>query len=214
MSPVHRFFTPGDHFYTSDENEKNKVLNVLNFDYEGIEFYAFPTQVSGTIPVYRILYVGFDHIYTTSLEEKNNLIDATMDGSSNYLYEGIIGYVYSAAKEKTKAIYRLYNPEWVDHFYTTNEAEKNGAINSVGFTDEGVIGYAYTTLKDGIKCKQNSDCGPNGYKRKNYCSGNDVYRTYRSFTCNNKGTLSSSCSWQDQEILQTSCSTCVDGACR
>ena len=42
--PVYRFFNleSGGHFYTIDENEKNVVMEIDNFRFEGVGFYAYP----------------------------------------------------------------------------------------------------------------------------------------------------------------------------
>ena len=41
--PVYRFFNlqSGGHFYTADVHEKNAVMEMETFRYEGIEFYAY-----------------------------------------------------------------------------------------------------------------------------------------------------------------------------
>ena len=35
----------------------------------------------------------------------------------------------------------MYQPSIVDHFYTTSEAERENAINNLGYQDEGIVGY-------------------------------------------------------------------------
>ena len=45
----------------------------------------------------------------------------------------------------TIPLYRLYSPGVVDHFYTTNAAERDNAIQHLGYNDEGVAAYVYAT---------------------------------------------------------------------
>ncbi|MBW2981330.1 hypothetical protein KY343_00490 [Candidatus Woesearchaeota archaeon] len=65
----------------------------------------------------------------------------------------------------------------------------------------------------GVACDSDSDCGTSGWINAPYCSGDDVYQTYRTWTCYNPGTPSSSCSYSDQEQLKESCITCSGGTC-
>ncbi|MGD1917770.1 MAG: hypothetical protein ACFCAD_02095 [Pleurocapsa sp.] len=51
---VYRFFNPttGVHLYTTDEVERDSIIETLpNFQFEGVKFYAYETQVAGSIPV-------------------------------------------------------------------------------------------------------------------------------------------------------------------
>ena len=88
--PVYRFWQPGrKHFYTTSEVERAYVQNVLRFTYEGVVFYAQPTQVATTMPVYRLWQPSSgDHLYTVSAAERDS---ATRVG---YIYEGIAFYAY------------------------------------------------------------------------------------------------------------------------
>ena len=38
-------------------------------------------------------------------------------------------------------LFRMFSPKAGDHFYTTNAAEKNNAITSLGYVDEGIAAY-------------------------------------------------------------------------
>lgn len=44
------------------------------------------------------------------------------------------------------AVLRLYNPETKDHFYTTDGAEADNAIQTLGYKYEGVLGYVFATV--------------------------------------------------------------------
>ena len=67
-----------------------------------------------------------------------------------------------------------------------------------------------------IACSTNSQCGTNGYVGDAFCSGGDVYKSYRTYTCNNPGTVNSTCSSATTDKLVTNCGsnqTCSNGAC-
>src|SRR5579863_1096342 len=43
-------------------------------------------------------------------------------------------------------------------------------------------------------CNTDADCGVNGFTGAPFCQDGNVYQNYITYTCNNPGTLSSSCS--------------------
>jgi uncharacterized repeat protein (TIGR02543 family) len=93
-SPVYRFWSDVylHHFYTISESEKNYVIATWPdvWSYEGIVWYAFPTQVPGTLPVYRFwsgIYSA--HFYTISEADKNYVL-ATWP--TIWSFEGIVYY--------------------------------------------------------------------------------------------------------------------------
>lgn len=97
LSPIYRFWSDQKqhHFYTASEDEKNYVIanyptNV--WKYEGIAYYTYTIQQSGTTAVYRFWSDQKQgHFYTSNEDEKNYIIE-------NYpiniwKYEGIAWYV-------------------------------------------------------------------------------------------------------------------------
>lgn len=56
--------------------------------------------------------------------------------------EGIIGYIGAAPACGSLPLYRLYGH--ANHFYTTSEAERDNAVNNLGYTLEGVAGYVWS----------------------------------------------------------------------
>lgn len=124
LSPVYRFVnaSSGDHFYTTSESEKAIISNTSQSGYlfEGIAFYAYTTQVNGSVPVYRsVSSATGDHFYTTSSTEKD---------AAGYAYEGIAFYAFASQTGDSAAVFRLYNPSTGDHFYTISVDEKNRAV--------------------------------------------------------------------------------------
>lgn len=98
---VYRFFnsTTGVHLYTTDENERDYIVdNLNNFVYENVKFHAFEIEVADTVPIHRFYEPNIGvHFYTPNEGEKihveNNL--------SNYTYEGIAYYAYPIGNTQT-----------------------------------------------------------------------------------------------------------------
>jgi len=65
-----------------------------------------------------------------------------------------------------------------------------------------------------IKCRNELDCGVDGFIGGSFCSGKDVKRSFLNFTCNNPGKTNSFCSNATEQRLIESCSfSCLDGKC-
>ncbi len=58
-----------------------------------------------------------------------------------------------------------------------------------------------------INCKTNADCGANGWIGSSSCSNDDVYQTYRTYTCSNSETYNAECSHSDALALKQDCET-------
>ncbi len=86
--PMYRlYFSETNHnLYTSSEDERAKAKNEWNFEDKGIAFYVYPEQKEGLKPLYR-LYDHGHHLYTTSEEERNNLL------AHNWVDQGISAFV-------------------------------------------------------------------------------------------------------------------------
>lgn len=89
---VYRFFNPatGVHLYTTSETERDSIITTLpNFSFEGVKFYAYETQVEGSIPVYRFYEPTLGvHFYTPNEAEKDNVRKNLL----NYNFEGVAYY--------------------------------------------------------------------------------------------------------------------------
>ncbi|BAZ47318.1 hypothetical protein NIES4102_43640 (plasmid) [Chondrocystis sp. NIES-4102] len=89
--PVYRFLNQdtGVHLYTVSENERSAVENLDNFSFEGEAFFAYETEVEGSIPIYRFFNPTTGaHFYTPSATERdsveNNLPDFQSEGIAYY----------------------------------------------------------------------------------------------------------------------------------
>ena len=132
IKEMHRLYNPnsGEHFYTSDINEKNHLVNV-GWKYEGIGWKA-PAEGN---QVYRLYNPNAgDHHYTLSEAERDYLV------SVGWNYEGI---GWCSDSKNTVPIFRVYNPNAVTgtHHYTANYSEIEHLI-SVGWNYEGVGWYS------------------------------------------------------------------------
>jgi hypothetical protein len=65
-----------------------------------------------------------------------------------------------------------------------------------------------------IVCNTDGDCGTNGWISEPYCNVDNVWQDYRTYTCHNGGTCSSSCSFSYTPTLKDSCpKTCLASPC-
>ncbi len=129
-----RLYNPnsGEHFYTSSEREKNKLVKA-GWNYEGI---AWEGPEKSNTPVYRLYNpnVG-EHHYTPSKKERDKLVKLGWND------EGIGWY---SDDNKGTPLYRLYNPNATtgNHHYTTSTKERDKLVK-IGWNDEGIGWYAY-----------------------------------------------------------------------
>ncbi len=89
--PVYRFLNQdtGVHLYTVSEAERDTVENLDNFSFEGEAFFAYETQIEGTIPIYRFFNPTTGaHFYTPSATERDTVTENLPDFQS----EGIACY--------------------------------------------------------------------------------------------------------------------------
>ena len=92
--PVYRLFntTTGAHLYTISETENDFIQdNLTNYSSEGIAYYAYESQQSGTTALYRLYNTESDtHFFTSSLAERNEILDS----DNNYRLEGNNGIAF------------------------------------------------------------------------------------------------------------------------
>jgi hypothetical protein len=92
-APLYAAIEGTNELLTLDSKERDLFVNVFNFVDKGVAGYAYSTQQSGTIPLYRIYNdANKDHFYTTDPAEKDDYVR-----NRGYRDERITGYVYSAS---------------------------------------------------------------------------------------------------------------------
>lgn len=80
--PIYRLRIKDKYFFTINESEKNTAVNSYGYSYEGVAFYASPTNTES--PVYRLQGLNDEYFYTRSITEKDLAISRY-----GYTYEGI-----------------------------------------------------------------------------------------------------------------------------
>lgn len=86
----YRFYNPnnGDHLYTIDPEERNKVLK-SGWKDEGIVGHIFAQPHPNTVPIYRLYHAGQqDHFMTTSPDESFQAVQ-----KGQYKFEGVAGWI-------------------------------------------------------------------------------------------------------------------------
>ncbi|MDC1427929.1 matrixin family metalloprotease [Rhodospirillaceae bacterium] len=90
--PVYRFFNTnlGSHFFTASEQEKDHVLDIGDFNFEGVGFRAFSEDSASTEPVYRFFnVVTGGHFFTVDKNERD-----VVSLLSQFRYEGEAFYAF------------------------------------------------------------------------------------------------------------------------
>jgi hypothetical protein len=129
---VYRFYSPvfRTHFFTTNTAEKNSIIANLSgiWNFEGIGFYAFKTEITDAIPVYRFWSSRLQrHFFTSSAAEKVYL--ETVLGLT-WRYEGIAWYAYPTSYIGPSAtVYRFFSPAMDRHFFTASTAEKDSILS-------------------------------------------------------------------------------------
>ena len=125
----------GRHFYSTSQS----LVSASGYNIsEGIGFYVYKNQVSGTIPLYRC-HSGSGYLAKTFL---------TTSSSCEVLPNGYIaetlGYIATQSHSGTTPLFRLYINSIDNHFYTRSSSERSFAV-SIGYTDEGSPGRVWTS---------------------------------------------------------------------
>jgi len=69
-------------------------------------------------------------------------------------------------------------------------------------------------INQSIACSSNSDCGTNGFTGSPFCSNGNVMQNYRTYSCLNPGTITSSCTHSDSNQTNQTCQYgCSNGNC-
>lgn len=132
--PVYSYLVWNEyHSYSTDVN-----FTQDGYHREGIAFYILGNtnltpSLEGTVNWYGYFHPGVGNHYNT-----------TANGNyPGYIYEGVVGRVFSSQHAGTVALYQYYNPSVVDHcYYTAN-------TNIPGYQNQGISCYVYTSQQPG-----------------------------------------------------------------
>ena len=87
-----------------------------------------------------------DHFYTTNANEIGKTV-AGQVGKFGYHSEGSVGNCLKNKEKDSVPLYRYWQPQKSDHFYTTNDKEigttKHGQKGKYGYVSEGIACYVY-----------------------------------------------------------------------
>lgn len=143
---IYRFYnaTTGAHFFTSSAAERDGVIaGNPSFNYEGVAFYGYGSQVPGSSPVFRFYNTRTGrHFFTITVAER----DAVLATMPDYRAEGVGWYAQIASGGDAAPVYRFNNPSRETHFYTITEREKDLILQyDLSWQLEGIGYYAWTT---------------------------------------------------------------------
>jgi predicted nucleic-acid-binding Zn-ribbon protein len=127
---VQRAYNGKVHHYTANSGEIGVLVEQHHWTHEQAAFKCFKTPKEGRFPIFR-LYNPNDkngnHLLTISEPEKNWLVE------QGWLAEEIEGYI-----PITNTMYRLYNEDTSEHFYTENAFEAQAA-EAAGWKPDGTV---------------------------------------------------------------------------
>jgi len=144
-SPVYRFYNTqlGFFFYTIYESERDFILQNLAQYYQlnGVAYYAYKTQQSGTSPVYRFYNTQLGFFFYTIYESERDFI---LQNLPQYQLNGVSYYAYKTQQPGTSPVYRFYNTEAGFFFYTIYESERDFILQNLPqYQLNGISYYAY-----------------------------------------------------------------------
>lgn len=138
-------------------NGSIRIGNVVYFSREGSSSIGKLDLASSTIPRTQKLFRFWSeqkkgHFYTSSIEEKNNVIDTSP--TSVWSYENESYSVYNSSQPESLPVYRFWSSSKQKHFYTIDASEK--AAVEANYPDhiwkyERVAFYAFPGNKAGTK---------------------------------------------------------------
>src|SRR3989339_32148 len=128
----------------------------------------------------------------------------------------------SGTKSKTFIVYVIVNQACTSHASQACSGNSVYWYDSCGNKQEVAQTCTANQLCENAECKNvvcntNANCGTNGLIDGLFCQNNNVFQNYKTFTCNNPGTTSSSCTNTITAQLQTTCiknQICDQGQCK
>ena len=140
---VFRFFNSGagGHFFTTSPAERDAVLGLEGFNFEGAGFRALAAEhgVEGAVDVFRFFNTNAGgHFFTTDPAER----DAAM-AIDGFIFEQVGFRAFAEQVVDSVPVYRFFNTNAGGHFFSTSIDEVDAAEDIPGFQLEGVGFYAF-----------------------------------------------------------------------
>jgi hypothetical protein len=127
---VHRSNSPTlGHYYTTDLAEAQSG----DLSLEAQNFFWLYSDVEGLQPLFRCIKGNGKRWLTTSI-----------DCEATAAPELTMGFISPDERCGSTPLYRLLNVPPDAHFYTTSAAERDNAVNNLGFQDQGIAGYIWS----------------------------------------------------------------------
>jgi hypothetical protein len=120
--PVYRLYNTVSKvlLYSTDANEKAVLEANSDWNYEGVVWYGYESDV-GQYPIYRLYSpVSGKHLFTMDGNEKN-----VLSADPNWQFEKIAWYANATPYSGDIPVYRLYSDSLKQHLYTADVNEKN-----------------------------------------------------------------------------------------
>jgi hypothetical protein len=140
--PVYRFFNTktGAHFQTSNEDEKNNIINNLkDFSFEGIKYYVYESSQPDTVGIHRFFNTKKNiHLFTASEAEKNDIINNL---SAEWKYEGTFNYTNQLDKALSSYSNSEYIPFSFNYSGTLGEPVMTQLQTQFDIDDDGDMEY-------------------------------------------------------------------------
>jgi hypothetical protein len=160
--PLYRLYNPsaGLHYYTIDSAERDSLIG-NGYLFEKVEGFIFATQTDSTVEIWRIYnVVEGGHLFTESPAVRDSILQQfpgiwTEHNSTGFAYplaagEGVPagGFQEPDYAATDTRLFRAYDADSDDHFYTTSIDEFRNAI-TLGYMDEstGRSGIGVSTVQ-------------------------------------------------------------------
>ncbi|KIJ48652.1 hypothetical protein M422DRAFT_97814, partial [Sphaerobolus stellatus SS14] len=143
--PYVNYFFPAwtDSFLVTTADFTFTALLSEDVRYMGVRAYMFPTQQPGTVPLYGFSQNDVDRMFVLALADGSEPPSPTgyQPGTSPLTGNNIAGYFYPTQVCGSVPLYQLFSSQITDHFYTTDEQERQLLISENLYADLGIIAY-------------------------------------------------------------------------
>lgn len=151
-APVYRFFNHirGGHLYTISEHERDTVMQLPEWNYEGPVYKVITGEEENIVQSYRFFNTTTGiHLYTISEHERDTVMQLP-----EWNYEGPVFFVFAEENSNNIPVYRFFNHARGGHLYTISEHERDTVMQLPEWTYEGITFYVLPYAKEYFKSKK------------------------------------------------------------